>query len=183
MSSDRGTQQIPAYSIGNSQEIKIKEVDQTQFNKQNLQILLAILFCTKSFLYNDIVKVAGKDRSMKMQAPEEQFRMPPKFTTEFSSFQENITADADDQSIKSTGSELTGKYVGRILKHEEENKKLDGNRKGSERVQNPVEHLGFDKIPKQSVLDQLNQHLLDLKKSKNEHKWGLFGNSRGTKET
>ena len=59
---------MPAYSIGNAHQIEVKETNAGEFNKQNLEVLKAVSFCAKSFLYNDVFDVAGRDRFVEGRA-------------------------------------------------------------------------------------------------------------------
>ena len=59
---------MPAYSIGNTHQIEVKETYAGEFNKQNLEVLKAVLFCAKNFLYNDVFDVAGRDRFVEGRA-------------------------------------------------------------------------------------------------------------------
>ena len=132
---------------------------------QNLQILDAVMFCSKNFLHNDIVQVAGKDRFMEEKTIGKLSRMPAKFTTELNGFSANSDLGMQDERSK-TKSESTEKDTGRKLERDEVDKKRFA-----------TSNIKSDEVkdsPKQDVLDQLKHRLLDVKNLKMDSNWDLL---------
>ena len=122
------------------------------------------MFCSKNFLYNDIVTVAGKDRFMEGRIFSMLPRMPAKFTAELSGFPKNSDVGIQDERSK-TKSESNEKNRGRKLERDEEDKKRFAHSK--------IESLKVQEFRKQDALDQLKQRLLDVKNIKMESSWDL----------
>ena len=162
--------QVPLYSTGNSHTIEVKDAASDAFNTLNLQVLNAVLFCSKNFLYNDIVKVAGKDRFMEEGTVKMESKIPESAATEPRRLEESVEKINEEGGAEKKG--LTNEEE--RVKHQKPSEESISGMKEGERLSSPLDHLKKESFSAQEIIDRLEQRLLEIEQSKKEPNWDHF---------